>query len=57
VILQRRSFVSNEEEMKMEEADQNCGGATSWRRKSHWVGAEFGELIYSKERSGGSLLR
>jgi hypothetical protein len=39
------------------EADQSCGGATSWRRTSDGLDVEIGDLMHSQERGGSCSLR
>ena len=58
VILQRTSFVPNQEEMQIKgEADQSGGDVTNWREASQGLGAEIGELMCGQDRSGGRSLR
>jgi hypothetical protein len=57
VILQRKSFVSNQEEMEIGKADHSWGDVMSYRRMSHGLGAEIGELMRGKDKSGGRWLR
>jgi len=53
----RKSFVSNQDELWIEEADQIWGGATRYRRTSHGLGADIGEFMRSQENNGGKSLR